>query len=93
MAKSRISKPQPRPVVDDRIITADEVLTRVPLDRSTIWRMIQRGEFPRPIQISAARIGWRLSAVLAWIAEREADPVKPRAFFGRPDKSTTTDTA
>jgi prophage regulatory protein len=91
MAKSRKSKPQPV-VVDDRIITADEVLSRVPLDRSTIWRMVQAGRFPPPIQISTARIGWRLSSVLAWIAEREADPVKPRTFFGR-DKSTATDAA
>lgn len=25
---------------------------------TTLWRMIQRGEFPKPIQISPRRVGW-----------------------------------
>jgi predicted DNA-binding transcriptional regulator AlpA len=68
---------------DERILTTSEVLARIPINRSTLWRMSQSGRFPPPIQISPARVGWRLSAVLDWIDERERKPAKSRCYFGR----------
>jgi prophage regulatory protein len=76
-------KPRPRLSPDDRIIDPKELLERIPLDRSTIYRMVQEGRFPAPIQLTTCRIGWRLSSVLQWISEREANPVQARSFFGR----------
>ena len=45
--------------------------------------MVQEGRFPAPIQLTSCRIGWRWSAIVQWLAEREADPIKARTFFGR----------
>jgi len=75
--------PSPSRDIDERIISAAELLERIPLDRSTIWRMVQEGRFPPPIKLTRSRIGWRWSSVAAWLAEREANPVEARLYFGR----------
>jgi prophage regulatory protein len=80
MAKHK-TKPS-TPVADERILETRELLERIPLDRSTIWRMVQEGRFPAPIQLTTFRIGWRWSAVLQWLSEREKNPLERRAFFG-----------
>jgi prophage regulatory protein len=68
---------------DERILDPSELLERIPLDRSTIYRMVQEGRFPAPIQLTPSRIGWKWSAVLRWISEREKHPVESRQYFGR----------
>jgi prophage regulatory protein len=40
------------------------------LSRSTIYDMMDRGEFPRPIRIGRRAVAWPESTVLAWLAER-----------------------
>ena len=67
----------------ERIITCAELVGIIPLDRTTFWRLSQQGRFPKPIQLTPSRIGWRWSAVRAWLAEREANPVEARAYFPR----------
>jgi predicted DNA-binding transcriptional regulator AlpA len=44
----------------------------VALSRWTIWRMEDRGEFPKSIKIGSKRV-WIKSEVLAWMAERVAE--------------------
>ena len=73
--------------VDDRIISSKELTQRIPLNRTSIYRMVRQGRFPPPIQITASRIGWRLSTVLAWMADRETDPLTPRTYFGKTPKA------
>lgn len=46
------------------------------LSRSTIYDMMDRGEFPRPIRIGRRAVAWPESAVLAWLADR---PVATRS--------------
>jgi len=67
----------------DTVLTTRELLKRIPLNRSTIWRMVREGRFPAPIQLTAARIGWRWSTVAAWLAERERHRVAARSYFGK----------
>lgn len=40
------------------------------LSRSTIYAMMDCGEFPRPIRIGRRAVAWPESAVLAWLADR-----------------------
>jgi prophage regulatory protein len=47
-------------------------LERTGLSRSTLYRKIQLGTFPRQIAISERCAGWRESAVKAW-AENPAN--------------------
>lgn len=52
----------------DRIIRLRTVLHRTGLSRSTLYRKIAEGTFPRQISISIHGTGWHESAVDRWIA-------------------------
>lgn len=52
----------------DRIIRLPAVLKATGLSRSTLYRKINLGTFPRQIAISERCAGWRESAVNAWLA-------------------------
>jgi prophage regulatory protein len=56
----------------ERVLSQQAVLDRVPVSRTTLWRMERAGGFPRRIQISANRIGWLEADVDEWLAERKA---------------------
>ena len=43
------------------------------LSGTTIWRLTRRGEFPKPIRLSAGAKGWLDSEIRTWLAERAAD--------------------
>jgi len=65
--------------------TEQEILYRLPeverisgLRRSTIYRNISEGTFPRPVQLGAQSVAWKKSNLDQWIASR---PVVAR---GRP---------
>ena len=51
----------------DRILRLRAVLDRTGLSRSTLYRKMQNGTFPRNIQISTRCAGWRESAIDAWL--------------------------
>lgn len=52
---------------NDRILRLKAVLDRTGLSRSTLYRKIQNGSFPKQVQISTRCAGWRESAVNAWM--------------------------
>ncbi|MGK7650877.1 helix-turn-helix transcriptional regulator [Roseovarius sp. B08] len=58
----------------DKILRCREVQHAIGLSRSTIYRMIERGDFPRPQKLGLRAIGWRESAIEGWIADCEAEP-------------------
>lgn len=62
-----------QPPTPDRILRIRTVLDRTGLTRSTLYRKIKAGEFPRQIQISVNCVGWRESAVIAWLEEPMRD--------------------
>lgn len=51
----------------DRILRIKTVLQLTGLSRSTLYRKIQRGEFPKQIKLSERCAGWRQSSVNAWM--------------------------
>ena len=53
----------------ERIIRLKTVLTRTGLSRSTLYRKIAEGSFPRQLPISVHGTGWHESAVDRWIAD------------------------
>jgi len=52
----------------DRFMREKEVLGVTSFSRTTLWREIKRGKFPKSVVISAGRVGWRESAIEAWQA-------------------------
>jgi len=54
-----------------------EVLQIVGAGDNTIRRMMERGEFPKPIQIAPRAIGWRKADVRAWLDSRPVANLPP----------------
>lgn len=53
----------------DRIVRLRTVLDRTGLSRSTVYRKIQEGTFPRSIKLSEHASGWRESDLNRWITD------------------------
>ncbi|WP_034159982.1 helix-turn-helix transcriptional regulator [Sphingomonas sp. ERG5] len=51
----------------DRILRLKTVLALTGLSRSTLYRKIQVGTFPKQLKLSERYAGWRESAVNAWL--------------------------
>ena len=51
----------------ERIIRLKTVLDRTGLSRSTLYRKMGQGTFPKQVRISVRCAGWRESAVDAWL--------------------------
>ena len=61
-----------------RIVTRKELRLIVPYTPQHILRLEKRGKFPKRIRIGERRVGWRLSDVEAWLAERSAESGAPK---------------
>lgn len=57
----------------NRILRIRTVLERTGLSRSTLYRKIDSGEFPRQIKLSERCIGWYESMVDNWVDQRRAE--------------------
>ena len=60
------------PPSDDGFVDLRLVLELTSLSRSTLYREMASGRFPRPHKLSLGRVGWLRSEVGAWIAARAA---------------------
>lgn len=53
-----------------RIIKIPEVLERCALSRATLYRLLERGEFPVQVRLSMRSVGFYEHEVNQWLAER-----------------------
>lgn len=51
----------------DRILRLEAVLDRTGLSRSTLYRKVQTGTFPKQVRIATRCTGWRESAINDWM--------------------------
>lgn len=51
----------------ERILRINTVLDRSGLSRSTLYRKIHDGTFPKQVRIASRCAGWRESAVNGWL--------------------------
>lgn len=49
-----------------------EVETLTGLSRSTIYALMDKGDFPRPVRLAARAVGWPESAITEWLEQRQA---------------------
>lgn len=54
-----------------RLIRFKEVQHRVGLGRSTIYRWMAEGKFPKPVQLGGYAVAWAQEDIDAWICNRE----------------------
>jgi len=53
----------------ERLIAERECRTRSGLSRAQRWRLERDGKFPRRLRLGPRTVRWRLSEILAWIAD------------------------
>ena len=51
----------------DRIIRLHTVLDRTGLSRSTLYRKMNEGTFPRQVKLGEHSAGWHESAISRWV--------------------------
>jgi len=62
-----------------QILRLPAVKQRTGLSRSTLYEMMKRGQFPKPIPLGARAVGFIESEVAAWIDQRIAAARAPSA--------------
>ena len=69
-----------------KFVRTKDVLRMLGVSRTTLWRMVQAGEFPRPVVIAWRATGHVLEDVEAWMAARSqanaTDPPQVSGFRG-----------
>jgi prophage regulatory protein len=73
-------------MMDEKILRVRQVSERVGLSRSTIYRLIRLGKFPPSQTVGLQAVGWRASAIEAWIdgkCSRNIVPMQPAASAAR----------
>ncbi|UAB78937.1 AlpA family transcriptional regulator [Erythrobacter sp. SCSIO 43205] len=53
-----------------RLIRLPEVMRQVGLGRSTIYRWMHEGQFPKPVQLGGRTVAWSQETIDQWIDER-----------------------
>jgi predicted DNA-binding transcriptional regulator AlpA len=74
-----------------RMLTEQQVLAIVPFGRTSLYHMVKRGAFPRPIFASANKKFWFGDDIIRWQqALREGDHYDPRRkrVGGRPPRTS-----
>jgi len=55
----------------DRILRAKEVKEITGLSRTTLWRLENKGDFPRRVSLGVGSVGWHYSEVKDWLTNRQ----------------------
>lgn len=55
-----------------RLLPRKAVVDRTGIGLRTMYKLIEVGKFPHPVQLSARRVGWVEDEVEAWMAEKVA---------------------
>lgn len=68
---------------DQNLISAKEVLRLTGYkSRTTLWRRVRAGDFPKPIALSSHSTRWRKNEVEAWIEALPKIEYGQREFAG-----------
>ncbi len=59
-----------RPADRGRFLRIKDVIATTGLSRTSIYRLIGAGDFPKPVQLTARSVGWWEADVSRWLEER-----------------------
>jgi len=55
-------------------VRAKQLLGNIlPFGRTTLWRMVQRGQFPAPVRLGPNITAWRAEDVRDWLEQRKGE--------------------
>lgn len=56
--------------VNDRLLRRRQVEEITGLSRSSIYRLMRKGEFPSPVRVGPSAVRWKASDISAWLESR-----------------------
>ena len=56
--------------LNERLLRRREVQRFTGLSRSSIYRLMEISDFPRPVRIGPRAVRWKLSDITAWLESR-----------------------
>ena len=56
--------------MDDRLLRRRQVEDMTGMSRASIYRLMHKGEFPRPVKVGSTAVRWKESDIAAWIESR-----------------------
>lgn len=59
------------------ILRRREVECIIKLSRSTIYNLMAKGEFPKPIKLGVRAVGWLESDISDWLNQRSSSDIEP----------------
>ena len=59
---------------DDRLLRREEVETRCGITRSSLYRLMREGLFPRPVKVGKRAVRWLESEISGWLQSRPHSP-------------------
>ena len=57
-----------------RILQRTEDLFMTGLATSTLYEMMEKGEFPKPIKLGRRAVGWRERDIMGWVENLQVHP-------------------
>ena len=54
--------------MSNTMLRLPQVTEKIGLSRSTIYKMMDAGEFPKPIKLTRKAVAWPESAITEWLA-------------------------
>ena len=57
-----------------RILRRTEVQFMTGLATSTLYAMMEKGEFPKPIKLGRRAVGWRERDIMDWVENLQGHP-------------------
>jgi prophage regulatory protein len=72
----------------DRLLRVADVVEKVGLSRTTIWRLGKLGDFPDPVAAHGSCIAWSEAEIDEWITRRKQYYRRPRLEFDFFDTSS-----
>jgi prophage regulatory protein len=59
----------------EKLLRKKDVLALIGLSKATLHRLVQSGEFPKPIQLTKRAIAWPESVVEKWIDAKKNEAI------------------
>lgn len=56
----------------DRVLRMPDVMMIVGLKKTSIYMMMQSGQFPASLRLGARSVGWRSSVINQWLESRQS---------------------
>jgi prophage regulatory protein len=56
----------------DQLLGRKQIEERLNLSRSTLYALLARGQFPKPIHLTTKKVAWMESDIEQWILERKS---------------------